>query len=225
MQLGATNAGGTGTKTLTITSTSSGPLAAFAWGSINSPQRAGLPFTTSLSARDAQGRTVTAFNGSVAVTGQGPGTVAGILLITECGTANVDYFEIQNVGNATANTAGWFIVPNNANGPGGGLSAANAAWALPATVAPGQVIVVNENSAGIYPTAIDWNTGGFGSGGNGWCMLCDATGAVRDFVAWGYSSTNIAAINVASVTVGSQHLYEPDRAHHAVDWQWDQLRF
>lgn len=199
--LSATNIGGTGTKPLTLAIATSGPLANFTWSTVANPQQAGVPFAVTLVARDAQGRTVTTANGSATVSGQLPGVTAGIVLITECGTGNLDYFEIQNVGNAPANTAGWFIVPNNAGGAGGGMNAVNAAWALPATIAPGAVIAITENTAGIYPNPIDWNSGGFNR--TGWCMLCDNTGAVRDFVAWGYNAANISAINVPSVPVGA----------------------
>jgi hypothetical protein len=34
-------------------------------------------------------------------------------------------------------------------------------------------------------------------------MLCDSSGAVRDFVGWGYTSTQIASINIPTVTVGT----------------------
>jgi hypothetical protein len=34
-------------------------------------------------------------------------------------------------------------------------------------------------------------------------MLCDESGAVRDFVAWGYTAANISTINLTNVLVGS----------------------
>src|SRR4030095_7173421 len=136
------------------------------------------------------------------VAGEGPGVSAAIVLITECGTGNVDYFEIENDGNAAANTAGWFIVPNNGSGTGAGFNSMNAPWQLPATILPGQVITVSESTAGVYPGPIDW-TAGFTSTRNGWCMLCDETGTVRDFVGWGYTAAMCAAINLRNVTVGS----------------------
>ena len=201
----ATNAGGTGSKAVVITIASSGPLASFTWSAIPSPQTVGTPFAASLSAKDAQGRTVTTFTGTANLSAQGPGITAAILVITEIGTQQVDYFEIQNVGNVTANTAGWFVIPNDATGNGtGGLNSAHAAWQLPATIAPGQVIAVSEQTAGIYPGTINWSGFTFGGGNrNGWCMLCDNAGAVRDFVGWGYSAAQIPTINVASVTVGA----------------------
>ena len=34
-------------------------------------------------------------------------------------------------------------------------------------------------------------------------MLCDNTGAIQDFVAWGYTSAQISSINIPTVTVGT----------------------
>ena len=74
---------------------------------------------------------------------------------------------------------------------------------MPATVAAGAVVAITENTAA-HPQTINWSSSTFGGGNpNGWCMLCDNTGAVRDFVAWGYSAAQIASINIPTVTVGS----------------------
>jgi hypothetical protein len=194
----ATNTSGSGMKALTLTISSSGPISTFVWSNIAN-QQAGTPFTATFTAKDSANRTVTSFNGNATLIGQGTGTSVGIVLITETSSGSADYFEIENVGNAAASTAGWFIIPNNANGSGGGVSAVNAAWPLPASVAAGAVTAVTENTQGVYPTTIDWGAGG---NPNGWCMLCDNTGAVRDFIAWGYSSAQIASINIPSITVG-----------------------
>ena len=202
VKLSATNAGGSGTRDLTLTVASSGALASFAWSPIPATQFAGVSFAATLTARDAQGRTVTSFSGSVPFSGEVAGAAGPVVLITECGTGTNDYFEIENVGNQAADTAGWFIIPNNAGGAGGGINAIDAVWQLPATIAPGQVITVSENTPGVYPTAIDWNSGS-GVNRNAWCMLCDNTGAVRDFVAWGYTGATISSISLTSVIVGT----------------------
>lgn len=65
----ATNAIGSDTKVVTMTVASSGPLAAFAWDSIASPQRANVPFPVKLRAVDAEGRTVESFAGTVNLRG------------------------------------------------------------------------------------------------------------------------------------------------------------
>ena len=120
--------------------------------------------------------------GDVALSGEGPGETAAIVLLTECGTSNVDYFELENVGNMAADTAGWFILPNNANSATGGLNSVNAAWQLPANVSVSQVIAISGNTPGYIP-ADRWSSG-FNGTRNGWCMLCDKHRAVREFVAW-----------------------------------------
>lgn len=200
--IGASNSAGADSKTLVLSIAASGPVANFLWNPMNN-QAVGTAFGASLIARDTAGRTVISFNGNVGVSGQGASTTAGIVLITETGAGNVDYFEFENVGNATANTTGWFMVLNNGNGVGAGVSAITPPWPFPASVAVGTVSAISENSAGIYPFPIEWSTGGGGGSPNGWCMLCDNTGAVRDFVAWGYTSAQIASINIPTVTVGS----------------------
>jgi hypothetical protein len=84
--LSATNLGGTGMRGLLLTVNSSGPLSTLVWNAIDSPQKAGIPFAATLEAHDAQGRTVREFNGGFTIKGQGPGSTAAIVLITECGT-------------------------------------------------------------------------------------------------------------------------------------------
>jgi hypothetical protein len=186
-----------------LTVAASGPVANFAWGTINN-QAKSAAFGATLTARDTQGRTVTSFNGNVGVSGQGTGTTAGIILITEQTSGQNDYFEFENVGNATANTVGWFVVPNNGSGAGSGVSSIGTPFQMPATVAAGAVVAITENTAVTYPYTINWSSSTFGgSNPNGWCMLCDNTGAVRDFVAWGYSAAQITSINIPTVTVGA----------------------
>ena len=63
--ISATNSAGSGTKTLTITLASSGPLFRFSWGTIGSPKQVGVPFATTLRALDSSNRTVTTFAGTV----------------------------------------------------------------------------------------------------------------------------------------------------------------
>ncbi len=199
INIGASNNAGADSKTLVLTIAASGPVTNFVWSTVNN-QAVGSAFGASLVALDSAGRTVTSFNGNVGVSGLGAATTGGIMLITETGAASVDYFELENVGNATANTSGWFVVPNNASGVGSGISAFNAPYLMPATFAAGAVSVISENTAVTYPNTINWSTNGFTSG---WCMLCDNNGVVRDFVAWGYTAAQIASINLVNVTVGA----------------------
>ena len=84
----ATNPGGTGTRALTLTVATSGPLAAFVWSTIATPQQAGVPFAATLTAKDAQGRTVTSFNGSANLTAAVTGAGAPVTIGTGTSTWN-----------------------------------------------------------------------------------------------------------------------------------------
>jgi hypothetical protein len=66
--LSATNSGGTGTKALTLTIGTTGPVASLVWSAIPTAQQVGLPFAATLTAKDAQSRTVTSFSGSATIT-------------------------------------------------------------------------------------------------------------------------------------------------------------
>ena len=187
--LSATNPGGTGTLPLTLTIAASGPLASFVWSAIPASQQAGVPFTTTLTALDAQGRTVTSFSGNVNLTGAVPGSGTGsTICITEVCSGAPDWFEIQNVSSATVNTTGWFVVLSN--------NAVNAAlattYSLPTSMTSGQVIAVTENTAELNIN-IPWT-----DPGAGWVMLVDNTGVVRDFMEFGYTAAQIATISVVS---------------------------
>ncbi|MGB2821047.1 MAG: lamin tail domain-containing protein, partial [Phycisphaerae bacterium] len=125
---------------------------------------------------------------------------AGVL-VTEIATGDTRFVEIQNVSDQAANTAGWTVLVNNASG---GINAVNAeAWSLPASVAAGEVLYQTDAPADHYwGAAIDWD-----AEGPGWAMVLDESGEVMDFVVWGYSVSEIGALNVSyggftNITVG-----------------------
>ncbi len=202
--LTATNAGGPGTLALTLTVAASGPLTAFAWSAIATPQQAGVPFAATLTAQDAAGRTVTTFNGSVNLTAAyGTGT-GSTICITEANPNTPDYFEIQNVSGQTVNTTGWFVVLNDAtsNAP---ITPHNLVFNLPATMTAGQVLYRTDSSADNY-----WGENIFWVPGNGgWAMIVDGTGAIRDFVAWNYSAAQITGINFTKTVNSIAYLLNP----------------
>jgi hypothetical protein len=207
--IGATNNAGSDSETLVVNIADFGPLASFEWSAVGATQNAGVPFAVTLRARDAAGHTVASFNGSAAVSAQRPAGSARVV-ITEIGTTSPtpDYFEIQNVGSAPENTAGWFVLTSRSSV---GVNSANAtAWALPGTVAAGQIIGASDN-ANLAPTEtpygadIDWTQPPPPSG---WVMLVDGAGVIRDFVAWGYTAAELASINFThsgfTFTLGTQ---------------------
>ena len=88
-------------------------------------------------------------------------------------------------------------------------SALAASWALPASLAAGQLTGATDAAAPdpnetSYGVDIDWP----GAAPRGWAMLVDNTGAIRDFVSWGYTASEIGSINFPhsgfNFTVGTQ---------------------
>ena len=130
------------------------------------------------------------------------------LLITEVGTGDVRFVEIQNVAAGGINAAGWQVLVNDASS---GINAVHAeGWALGGgTIAAGTVLYGTDDAgdAGAdytWSASIDWAIEG-----SGWVMLIDDAGAVMDFAAWGYTAGQIASMDIsfggfASITVGGQ---------------------
>lgn len=127
---------------------------------------------------------------------------AGVL-ITEIGTGDVKLVEIENVSDQSIDTTGWKVLVNDATG---GINAVNnTAWSLPASIAAGSVLYRTDDSGDNYfNDTIDWD-----AEGPGWAMVIDDAGDVMDFVAWGYTSAQIATLEVdfgafADITVAGQ---------------------
>ncbi len=204
--IGAANPSGSDSDSLIIVVAETGPVATIAWDPIGASQTAGTAFTATLRAKDAQGRTVPTYNTTAQISAYSV-TLTPKVLFTEVSTNSPDYFEIQNVGSGPADTTGWFIVTSRSTG----VNAANTTtWDLPASLTSGQICGASDNAANLaatetyYGVDIDWP----GQGPNGWIMLVDNTGTIRDFVAWGYNSTQLATISVTRkgfpLSVGSQ---------------------
>jgi hypothetical protein len=126
--------------------------------------------------------------------------VAG-LLIAELSTGDTKFVELQNVSDASVDTTGWQVLLNDATG---GINAVNStSWSLPGSVAAGELLYQTDDVADNYwGASIDW-----AAEGSGWTMIVDAAGQVQDFVAWGYTAVEIAALDIAfggfaSITVG-----------------------
>jgi len=129
------------------------------------------------------------------------------LVITEVSTGSPHYVEIENVSSTTIDTNGWLVLVNDATG---GINAVNStAWDLSTLpghqVLPGEVFYRTDDSGDNYWGApIDWQTDG-----PGWVMIVDGGGQVEEFVAWGYTATQIAGLSVdfgafSGITVGDQ---------------------
>jgi len=121
------------------------------------------------------------------------GSQTSEILITEIRADLNAYIEVQNVSDRTVDTTGWLVLVND---PTGGINAVNSvAWALPsdpARIAPGQVLYRTDTPGDNYwGSDITWS-----ASSPGWAMIVDGTGLVMDFVAWGYTASQIANLNV-----------------------------
>ena len=109
------------------------------------------------------------------------------VLITEAGTGAPDYFEVQNVSSASVNTTGWVVAANNASGAQDINNVHSPLWDFPGALTPGEIRyrpdVVGDN---IYWLDHD----------HGWVMIVDNAGQVIDFVVWGYTDQEVAALNI-----------------------------
>jgi autotransporter-associated beta strand protein len=116
------------------------------------------------------------------------------LVVTEVCTSGTHYVEIQNATSQAIDTTGWSVLVNN---PTSGINGVNStAWSLPAApnrVAAGAVLYRTDNTSDQYwGSAINWT-----AGGNGWAMIVDNVGKPRDFAAWGYTTSQVASLDVS----------------------------
>lgn len=122
------------------------------------------------------------------------------VLVTEVGTGDEKFVEIQNVSGQPIHTHGWTLAVNDpTKGPSGVLATQ---WSLPPTIQISEILYRTDQPTDQYWGApIPWQ-----ADGPGWVMILDDQGIVRDFLVWGYSDAQIDAINVntglhANVTV------------------------
>ncbi len=120
-------------------------------------------------------------------------TQASGVLLTEVGTEDPDYVEIQNVSDRPINTTGWVVVANDGTrGDVNKLHSTN--WSLPEWIAPGEAIYVSdepEDTEHYWGELIKWRTVSFG-----WVMLVDDVGTVADFIAWGYATSQLDELQI-----------------------------
>lgn len=122
-------------------------------------------------------------------------SLASPIVISECGDTTPDFVEIQNVSGAAVDTRGWRVLLNDpTNGriadvftPGG--------WMLGDTMAAGSFDYRSDDpadAAHYLGGNLNWGA----SSAKGWAMIIDNQFSVRDFVAWGYDSFQIANLTV-----------------------------
>ncbi len=128
---------------------------------------------------------------------------AADVIITEINTGDTDFVEIQNASSNNVTVTGWSVLVND---PAGGINAVNGtAWQLSGTMAAGDILYRTDNPADQYwQSDIAWEVAD-----DGWAMIIDDAGDIRDFVVWGYDAGEIASLTVdygsfTNITVGSQ---------------------
>jgi len=122
------------------------------------------------------------------------------IVVTEACTGSPDYVEIQNVSDRAVDTSGWIVGVNDEKN---GVNAAHSVvWDLPSSMPAGQILYRTDSTSDNYwGSNIYWtNTG------SGWVVILDGTGQVVDFIVWGYSTSQIASLDVSvgghTVTAG-----------------------
>jgi len=125
------------------------------------------------------------------VRGESPSPV----VITEIGTTNPDYIEIQNVSAGPVDTSGWVVAFND--GRRGDINDVDRDyWHLPDSILAGQTLFrsdvhSNPDLDHYYGSDIPWRNVGYGS-----VMIVDDIGGLADFVAWGFPAEDIQALDV-----------------------------
>ncbi len=204
----AENLDGTASGTLVITVAASGPLDHFTLAGVPSSVAAGQQFPLMITARDSRERLVTTFTGSLDLSAFIAAASSSTLLITEAFDQDPDQFEIQNVSGQAVNTAGWFIIINNA---GSGTNDINSLAATPGTImtqptlpssfASGQIMRVWDDLSGATGGTVYWSNVPWSHTNKkrGWAMIVNGTGQIVDFVIWGYTAAELATMNLTGV--------------------------
>jgi ELWxxDGT repeat protein len=173
------------------------------FGAIAADQAVGLGFQVTVTAVDTvTGLVATDYSGALYLSGWSNGGTASQIVITEASDQDTDFLEIQNVSGQAVNVQGWKLVVNDA--AAGSINAVHASKTLSGTMEADQVSFWTDDPTWHYfGTDIRWGS----TTGKGWVLLLDSSGTVRDFVAWGYTGAQIAAmapvVDGATVHIGS----------------------
>jgi ELWxxDGT repeat protein len=162
----------------------------------------GQPFQVTVTAVDSNGYPVSGYAGPVYLSGWVNGGTAPSVVITEISDQTPDYVEIQNVSSGEVPVQGWKIVANDASAAN--PNAIHTPKSLTGTMVADEVRYWTDSSTNHYfGQDIAWGS----STAKGWVMILDDSYAVRDFLAWGYSQSEIQSIALSldghAVRVGS----------------------
>lgn len=171
---------------------------------ISDPQIVGEPFNVQITARDENGLIDPSFNGTVNLSGWRQTGNRPTIKITECSLDAPDFIEIQNVAGRSVDVTGWTVALSNSYSD---INSVNTiVWELAGSMTSGSVQYRTDSiSDNYWGNNILWNPGGTY---NGWAMIVDAGGTLVDFVAWGWSASDISGMSVVvnsfTVTIGDQ---------------------
>jgi PKD repeat protein len=143
------------------------------------------------------------FNGSGSSVITGASGSASTILITECNQNSPDFIEIQNVSSSSVDASNLLVAVSASYTD---INSVNTTYWNLGTLAAGQVQYRDDQSGSgqYWGSNIFWS-----SGNNGWAMIINnSTGAVVDFLAWGWTSAQIAGMNPTinghSVSIGAE---------------------
>ena len=199
--ISAENSGGTDTRTLTLTITGSGPAESLQWDYTPGAAFAGFPFPVRITARDSKGRQALAEQGSLALSASAPGDTSSTIVFSEISELNPDRFEITNVTNRTISTAGWrvFVCHNNQ----AISSYFNVQWSLPATLTPGQTILVLDTTSSSLPGVFFGGDFLWATNSRAWALIVDAANNPVDFITWAHSDADLLS---GTIVIGQKSI-------------------
>jgi hypothetical protein len=172
--------------------TQPGPVASFQYSTIASPEYQNIAFPVTLTSKDANGYTVTSFNGTAALSGMIGTGITSPIMISEVMVGTPDTIEFTNVSGTSVNIGGWRVLVYDYDYP----STPQQALVVPTgTVVPaGGVFVLEEfgTSPGTYPhfysgANFDWTESTVTG-----VLLLNGAGNVQDFM--GASALNPSTI-------------------------------
>ena len=188
----------TTTKMFRLSVGASGPLDHFTWDYVPESASAGTAFAVDLTARDSAERRVATGNSGLTLSAAlGANQSTSPVLITELSDGAENQFELQNITEATASTAGWFVLLGDSQTD---INTVNdLIYTLPASLPAGGLLRLTEqNSTAGGRTYFGGPIGWSSAAGNGksWVMLFDQAGGLRDFVATGWTAVELATLSV-----------------------------
>lgn len=190
----AANSAGSVETTLTLSISTSGPLHHFTWHYVPPMASAGTAFAVRVTARDSVERVVTSFNGTTNLSAaSGLQDSRSPVMISEVADGLEAQFELQNVTNFAADTAGWSVAVGDNQASIGTINPV--LHHLPATISAGGVLRISELvGTGRIPFggAIQWTAT---ASSKGWVALFDQHKIMRDFVVFGWTAADLGMLN------------------------------